>query len=255
MSLPVMACLAVAALALGYTIYGRFIARQYRLDPGAVTPAVAVNDGIDFVPTRPFYLLGQHFSAIAAAGPIAGPILACQQFGWLPCLLWIGLGVVFIGAVHDFSSLIASVRHRGQSIAEIVKDSLGRRAWLAIMLFIWLALIYVIVAFTQITASTFVSGGDLPLRIADGANPPLLQILASVDQVDDCASDRIINHAVDCKIASPDVFFQAAIAHLARPAPVQIRPVVPKTGDLERLALNQHQDDAELRPDRERFLE
>jgi carbon starvation protein len=160
MTLPLLAALAVAVLGLGYTFYGRFIARQYRLDDGAVTPAVAVNDGIDFVPTRPFYLLGQHFSAIAAAGPIAGPILACQQFGWLPCLLWIGFGVVFIGAVHDFSSLIASVRHRGRSIAEIVKDALGGRAWIAIMLFIWLALIYVIVAFTQITASTFVGGGE-----------------------------------------------------------------------------------------------
>jgi carbon starvation protein len=160
MSLPLLAGLAIAVLALGYTFYGRFVARQYRLDDSAVTPAVAVNDGVDFVPTGPFYLLGQHFSAIAAAGPIAGPILACQQFGWLPCLLWIGFGVVFIGAVHDFSSLIASVRHQGRSIAEIVKDTLGERAWLAIMLFIWLALIYVIVAFTQITASTFVSGGE-----------------------------------------------------------------------------------------------
>jgi carbon starvation protein len=179
MSLPLMACVAVAVLALGYNFYGQFVARQYRLDDGAVTPAMAVNDGIDFVPTRPFYLLGQHFSAIAAAGPIAGPILACQQFGWLPCLLWIGLGVVFIGAVHDFSSLVASVRHRGQSIAEIVKDSLGRRAGLAIMLFIWLALIYVIVAFTQITASTFVSGGD-DFAGAQRFNPGGAVALASV---------------------------------------------------------------------------
>ena len=80
----------------------------------ATTPAVKVNDGVDFVPTRPFYLFAQHFSAIAAAGPIAGPILACQAFGWLPCLLWIALGVVLIGAVHDFSSLTASVRHGAQ---------------------------------------------------------------------------------------------------------------------------------------------
>src|SRR5687767_12293874 len=146
----------MALLILGYRFYGRFVARQYALDDGRPTPAVTVNDGVDFVPTRPFYLLGQHFSAIAAAGPIAGPILACQQFGWLPCLLWIGLGVVFIGAVHDFSSLIASVRHGGRSIAEIVKIQLGRRAWLAMMSFIWLALVYVILAFTDITASSFV---------------------------------------------------------------------------------------------------
>jgi carbon starvation protein len=179
-SLPLLACLAVAVLALGYTFYGSFVARQYGLDDGAVTPAVAINDGIDFVPTRPFYLLGQHFSAIAAAGPIAGPILACQQFGWLPCLLWIGFGVVLIGAVHDFSSLIASVRHQGRSVAEIVKDTLGRRAWLAIMLFIWLALIYVIVAFTQITASTFVSGGEDLSGLATQFNRGGAVALASV---------------------------------------------------------------------------
>ncbi len=146
MSLAGVAFVMIAVLVAGYTLYGSFIARQYRLDDSVVTPAVAVNDGVDFVPAKPFYLLGQHFSAIAAAGPIAGPILACLQFGWLPCLLWIGFGVVFIGAVHDFSSLIVSVRHGGRSVAEIVKETLGARAWLAIMLFIWIALIYVIVA-------------------------------------------------------------------------------------------------------------
>src|SRR5262245_47383452 len=160
MSLPLLALATIGLLIVGYTSYGRLVARQFALNDAARTPAVAINDGVDFVPTRPFYLLGQHFSAIAAAGPIAGPILACLQFGWLPCILWIGFGVVFIGAVHDFSSLIASVRHQGRSIAEIVKETLGERAWLAMMLFIWIALIYVIVAFVDITASTFVSGGE-----------------------------------------------------------------------------------------------
>jgi carbon starvation protein len=146
----------LAVLAVAYRGYGAFIARQYALDDSTPTPAVTHNDGVDFVPTRPFYLLGQHFSAIAAAGPIAGPILACQQFGWLPCLLWIGLGAVFIGAVHDFSALVASVRHSARSIAEIIRIELGHRAWIAIMAFIWLALVYVILAFTDITAATFV---------------------------------------------------------------------------------------------------
>ena len=163
MSLFLIALIVVAVLALGYRYYGGFIAAQYQLDPNARTPAVAVNDGVDFVPTRPFYLLGQHFSAIAAAGPIAGPIMAGQQFGWLPALLWIGLGVVFIGAVHDFSTLVASVRHGGHSIAEVVREQLGRNAWLAITLFIYLSLVYVIVAFTDVTASTFVSG-DVELK-------------------------------------------------------------------------------------------
>jgi carbon starvation protein len=158
MSLPLIAGLFLVLLAFGYRFYGGFIARQYRLDDAAVTPAHSKQDGVDFVPTRPFYLLGQHFSAIAAAGPIAGPILAGQQFGWLPALLWISFGVVFIGAVHDLSTLIASVRHGGVSIAEVVRTHLGPGAGVAMLLFIWVALVYVIVAFTDATAATFVSG-------------------------------------------------------------------------------------------------
>ncbi len=156
MTLPLLAVIVIAALAAGYALYGRVIAAQYRLDDTQRTPAEEVNDGVDFVPTKPFYLMGQHFSAIAAAGPIVGPILACQQFGWLPCILWIGLGVIFIGAVHDFSALVASVRHKAKSVAEIVRQNLGQRAWVAIMAFIWIALLYVIVAFTDVTAGTFV---------------------------------------------------------------------------------------------------
>jgi carbon starvation protein len=158
MSLPVLALAVIIFLSLGYGTYGRWVARQFRLDPAAVTPAVRREDGEDFVPTRPFYLFGQHFSAIAAAGPIAGPIMAGQQFGWLPCLLWIVFGVIFIGAVHDMSTLVASLRHDARSIAEVVRTYLGPQAWLALMGFIWLALIYVIVAFCDITAQTFVSG-------------------------------------------------------------------------------------------------
>jgi carbon starvation protein len=154
--LPLLALTVIAVLTAGYFFYGRLIAKNYALDDAVATPAVRVNDGQDYVPTKPFYLLGQHFSAIAAAGPIAGPIIAAQMFGWLPCVLWIAVGVVFIGAVHDFSALVASVRHEGESVAEIVRRNIGRRAWLLIMSFIWLALIYVIVAFTDITASTFV---------------------------------------------------------------------------------------------------
>jgi carbon starvation protein len=155
MSLPLLAILTLAGLALAYRFYGRFIARQFRLDDAVPTPAQQVNDGADYVPTKPFYLLGQHFSAIAAAGPIVGPIAACMQFGWIPCLIWIGLGAVFIGAVHDFSALAASVRHKARSIAEIVRLNLSRRAWLCLLAFIWIALVYVIVAFTNVTAGTF----------------------------------------------------------------------------------------------------
>src|SRR5688500_17480344 len=158
MNLTVIALAFLGLLILGYTFYGSWVARQFGIDNRRKTPAHEFKDGVDYEPTPPFYLFGQHFSAIAAAGPIAGPILAAQQFGWLPCLLWIGFGVVFIGAVHDFSTLVASVRHDAHSIADVVRVHLGQGAYLAIMSFILVALIYVVVAFTDVTASTFVSG-------------------------------------------------------------------------------------------------
>lgn len=143
-------------LVLAYRLYGTYLARQFSLDDKRPTPSHTKNDGVDFIPTRRFYLFAQHFSAISAAGPIAGPIMACLMWGWLPCLMWIALGVVLIGAVHDFSTLVASVRHEGVSIAEITKRRVGKHAGLAMMIFMWLALVYVIVAFTDITASSFV---------------------------------------------------------------------------------------------------
>ncbi|HEX8250087.1 MAG TPA: carbon starvation CstA family protein [Pyrinomonadaceae bacterium] len=166
-------------LVVGYFAYGRWLAKQFRLDDARETPANKINDGEDFVPTKSFYLFGQHFSAIAAAGPIAGPIIACQAFGWLPCLLWIALGVVLIGAVHDFSSLTSSIRHGATSIAEITREKLGNGAGRAMMAFIWIALVYVIVAFTDITAGTFVAG-DEALQAASGFNPGGAVAFASV---------------------------------------------------------------------------
>ncbi len=171
MTLSILALGFVLLLVTAYRLYGRWVARQFQLDDARTTPAHRVNDGVDFVPTRPFYLFGQHFSAIAAAGPIAGPILACQAFGWLPCLLWIGLGVVLIGAVHDFSALAASVRHGATSIAEITREHLGGRAGRAMMGFIWIALLYVIVAFADITAGTFVAGSEELRATTSNFNP------------------------------------------------------------------------------------
>lgn len=183
MELAVIALVVMAILVTGYLLYGTFLARQYRLDDARVTPAVARNDGIDFVPTRPFYLLGQHFSAIAAAGPIVGPVLACMSFGWLPCLIWIVCGVVLIGAVHDFSALVASIRHGAHSIADVAKDNLGKRAAVALTAFIWLALLYVIVAFTDVTVATFVGVSEEVAGIAGGVvkfNPGGAVAMASV---------------------------------------------------------------------------
>jgi carbon starvation protein len=160
MNLTLLALLFIGVLLVAYRVYGSWVARQFRIDDSRATPAHEMNDGVDYVPTRPFYLFGQHFSAIAAAGPIAGPILAAQYWGWMPALLWIAFGVIFIGAVHDFSSLTASVRHKARSIAEITREHLGTGAGRAMMMFIWIVLIYVIIAFTQITAGTFVSASE-----------------------------------------------------------------------------------------------
>ncbi|HCA57958.1 MAG TPA: carbon starvation protein A [Blastocatellia bacterium] len=177
--LTILAVVFIAWLVFGYFGYGRWIANQFQLDDDRVTPANRLEDGQDFVPISPFYLFGQHFSAIAAAGPIAGPIIAGMAFGWLPCLIWIAFGVVLIGAVHDFSALTSSVRHGAGSIAEITRDKLGGAAGRAMMAFIWLALVYVIVAFTDITAGTFVSG-DEALAGSTAFNPGGAVAFASV---------------------------------------------------------------------------
>ncbi len=177
--LALIAIVFLTWLVFGYFSYGRWVSKQFELDDERETPANKVNDGEDYVPTRPFYLFGQHFSAISAAGPIAGPILACMYFGWLPCLLWIAFGVVLIGAVHDFSTLASSVRHEAKSIAEIAREKLGTGAGRAMMAFIWIALIYVIVAFTDITAGTFVSGDDA-LKNAQGFIPGGAVAFASI---------------------------------------------------------------------------
>ncbi len=180
MTLAVLAIGFLVMLVAAYRLYGGWVARQFKVDDTRITPANQVNDGVDFVPTKPFYLFGQHFSAIAAAGPIAGPILACQAFGWLPCLIWIGLGVVLIGAVHDFASLTASVRHGATSIAEIAREHLGSGAGRAMMAFIWIALLYVIVAFADITAGTFVGGSEELKAVTVNFNPGGAVAAASV---------------------------------------------------------------------------
>src|SRR3989338_7755574 len=154
-------CLGVIVLFLAaYFFYGRFLSQFFGLREDFKTPACTINDGQDYVPTKKRFLLGQHFSAIAAAGPIVGPILAGLWFGWLPALLWIVGGAIFFGAVHDFSSLVGSVRHEGHSIVEIVRDQLGPRAHVFFMGFVWLSLVYVIIAFTDLTSASFVEPTD-----------------------------------------------------------------------------------------------
>lgn len=142
---------------LAYITYGSFLSKKvFQLDDAKVTPAVEINDGMDYVPAKKGMLLGQHFSAIAAAGPVNGPILAGVMFGWVPALLWVILGSIFVGGIHDMGSLVASIRHKARSITEVIRANVSVRAWLLFMLFIWITLVYVIIAFTDITASSFV---------------------------------------------------------------------------------------------------
>src|SRR5262245_23050181 len=143
-------------LLIAYFTYGWLLNRLFQLDPRRKTPAYELQDGLDFEPLDKSSLVPQHFSAIAAAGPIVGPILAGLTFGWLPALLWILLGSILIGGVHDFGALVASIRHKARSIAEVVREHMSRRSYLLFLSFIWLALVYIIVAFTDVTATSFI---------------------------------------------------------------------------------------------------
>jgi carbon starvation protein len=152
---------ALAVFAIAFWTYGRLLTKLFRLGDARNTPAHALEDGEDYVPTRRGYLLAQHFSAISAAGPIVGPIVAGREFGWLPALLWIVGGAVFIGAMHDFSALVGSVRHGARSVPEIMREHMSPFARYLFLLFIWLALVYVIIAFTDVTARQFVGAVEL----------------------------------------------------------------------------------------------
>ena len=152
--LPIIAVCAVVLL-VAYVTYGRLVVRWLGVDPSRQTPAVELEDGNDYVPAPAPVVLGGHFTAIAAAGPVVGPILAGLAFGWLPALLWIILGSIFIGAVHDTGSLFASIRHRARSITEVVRQHMSRPAYVTFLLFVWISLVYVIIAFADVTAGTF----------------------------------------------------------------------------------------------------
>jgi carbon starvation protein len=167
MSLILFLAVSAAVLLLAYRIYGRILARFLQLDDAVPTPAHTKRDGLDHEPASRNWLLPQHFSAIAAAGPIVGPILAATYFGWLPAWLWILFGAIFIGGVHDLTILVASVRHDAKSIAEVVRRHMNRRSYLLFLAFIWISLVYVIIAFADVTAGTFVQKAS----VADAAAP------------------------------------------------------------------------------------
>ena len=128
--------------------------KKWGVDTSRKTPAHEMGDGIDYVPTSPAVLLGHHFSSIAGAGPINGPIQAAV-FGWVPVLLWIIIGSIFFGGVHDYGSLFVSIRHKGKSIGEVINETMGKRGKQLFSIFAWLTLLLVVAAFANIVASTF----------------------------------------------------------------------------------------------------
>ena len=143
-----------AILVVGYIFYGGWLAKQWGVDDTKTTPAHELEDGMDYVPAKAPVLMGHHFSSIAGAGPINGPIQAAV-FGWVPVVLWILIGGIFFGAVHDYGALFASIRHKGQSLGEVVAVNIGERAKKLFLVFSYLTLILVVAAFASIVASTF----------------------------------------------------------------------------------------------------
>lgn len=160
MSASILIIIGAAFLICGYIFYGRYIANKLGISNENQTPAHIINDGIDYVPARWQILLGHHFASIAGAAPIIGPITAAV-FGWLPVFLWIVLGSIFAGAVHDFTSLIASIRHGGQSIGKVIEKQIGVQGKRLFLIFSWFTLILVISAFTMLVAKTFVTNPEV----------------------------------------------------------------------------------------------
>ncbi|MCM8803734.1 MAG: carbon starvation protein A [Candidatus Omnitrophica bacterium] len=142
---------------LFYIFYGRYFENLWEIDERKITPALMKKDGVDYVPAKHWLILfGHHFSSIAGAGPILGPVIAISIFGWGPAFLWILLGSIFIGGVHDFSSLILSVRNEGQTVGDITKKVLGEKSKILFSLFLWFSLILVVSVFAGVTAKTFI---------------------------------------------------------------------------------------------------
>ena len=168
MSSILLLIVGLSAFASGYMFYSRYIARHvYRLDPNYVTPAHQFEDGVDYVPTNKHVLFGHHFTSVAGAAPIVGPAIAVI-WGWLPAFLWVTLGTVFAGAVHDFGALWLSTRHKGQSIGTLTQGIVGSRARTLFLLIIFFLLLMVNAVFAVIIANLFIAnpGAIFPVWMA-----------------------------------------------------------------------------------------
>ncbi len=155
MNLSIIFIISAFILFLGYIFYGKKLTKIYEINDKNPTPANTMKDDVDFVPTEKSILLGHHFSSIAGAGPIIGPISGAL-FGWLPALLWIIIGSIFVGGVHDFSALISSIRNKAVSVGELIQNFVGKRGRFLFLSFSWLSLVLVIAVFAEITKNTFI---------------------------------------------------------------------------------------------------
>lgn len=154
MNTLVIVAIAAVCLLAGYTLYGRWLANKWGIDPKAKTPAYTKEDGKDYVPTDGWVVFAHQFSSIAGAGPVTGAIQAAA-FGWLPVLLWILLGGIFFGAVTDFGALYASVKNEGKSMGLLIEKYIGKTGRKLFLLFCWLFTLIVIAAFADMVAGTF----------------------------------------------------------------------------------------------------
>ena len=155
----IVVAVAAVVLAAGYLLYGRWLARTWGVDREALTPAKRMEDGKNFSPASCFTAFSHQFSSICGAGPVTGTI-AAMMFGWLPVLLWVLVGGIFFGAVHDFGALYASVKNNGKSLAQLVEKYIGRTGRRLFLLFSWLFTIIVIAAFVDMVAGTFMATFD-----------------------------------------------------------------------------------------------
>ena len=172
---------AIALLFIGYVVYGSWLAKQWGIDPARKTPALEKEDGVDYLAAKPAVLMGHHFSSIAGAGPINGPIMAAV-FGWVPVFLWCVIGGIFFGGLQDFGSLFASIRNDGKSVGEIIKQSLGKTSKKLFIIFALLVLILVIASFVNVVAGTFLTvfSADTVTKLGVVANPTNNQTTAMI---------------------------------------------------------------------------
>ena len=160
---------AAVVLAAGYVFYGRWLANKWGIDRDAITPARRMEDGQNFSPASCFTVFSHQFSSICGAGPVTGTIVA-MAFGWLPVVLWVLVGGIFFGAVHDFGALYASMKNNGKSLAQLIEKYIGKTGRRLFLLFCWLFCIIVIAAFTDMVAGTFKMGQGMVAGVGFGVD-------------------------------------------------------------------------------------